>query len=711
MHGTTASGSHLVGLVNVAPNLLIGLREGLEAGLVVSILVAALVRADRRDRLVPLWLGVMAAAAASLGFGAALTVASDLLGIRGREALAGALSIVAVGFVTWMVLWLKRAARTIRHDLEGRLTSALALGSGALALMGFVAVGREGLETALFLWAAVRSTNGSEAGPLVGAAVGLALAVVLSWLLYRRAIRFDLARFFTVTGAALVVVAGGVLGYGLRDLQEARVLPGLSRLAIRTDALSTSRWWGALLAGVFNVSGRMTWLQVVAAIGYVLVVGWIFLRRRSPRPAPAAPPAPGDRSVAPAAEPAAGDAAQTAPAAQAAPVVPPRRILLATASIAAVGLVAATAVVVASGGTRASAAVEASPGRCAVTGSMKSGASVVQVRNRLSQVLEVYVSGTGADSGVVYGEVENVGPGTTVDMPVSLAPGRYALACRQGVSGDGFGDEFTVADGGAVASPVGYLRTTVDDFVEPLATYRTFVGRELGALAVALAELRARMAAADVEGARHAYVAAHGHYERIGAVYDAFGELDAAINGTADGLPDGERDVAFTGFHRVEAQLWAAPPDVADLAPVGKLAADVDALAETVPTMEIDPIGYVIRAHEILENALQEQVTGLSQRHSRTGIDDTAASVLGARTVLQTLRALIVARDPALLARIDAGLDRVDASLATLARPDGTHLADDRLTSGQRGALTGAIGALLEDLARLPGLIEPRSTT
>jgi high-affinity iron transporter len=278
----------------VIANYLIGLREGLEAALVVSILVAYLVKAGRRDRLAPVWAGVLAAVALSLVFGAVLTFTSSQLSFRAQEAFGGTLSIVAVGFVTWMVFWMRRTARFLSTDLRGKMQSALAMGTGALVLTSFLAVGREGLETALFIWSAVQAT-GSSTSPVVGAALGLASAVVLGYLFYKGAVRINLATFFRWTGLVLVVVAAGVLAYGVHDLQEAGVLPGVNALAFDVSgAVPPDSWYGTLLKGTVNFSPATTWLQAVAWLVYVVPVLALFLKpaRTAPAPRPAAAPQP-----------------------------------------------------------------------------------------------------------------------------------------------------------------------------------------------------------------------------------------------------------------------------------------------------------------------------------------------------------------------------------------------------------------------------------
>jgi high-affinity iron transporter len=272
----------------VFPTFLIGLREGLEASLVVGILVAYLVKSGHGDRLRPLWGGVAFAIAISLAFGALLQFTSAELSFQAQEAFGGFASLLAVAFVTWMVFWMRRTARFLKTELHGRLDTALALGPLALALTAFVAVGREGLETALFLWAAVQSTE-QTASPVIGAVLGLLGSVALGWLVYKRAVHLNLKTFFTWTGAGLVIVAAGVFSYGVHDLQEAGILPGLNTLAFDvSDTIPPSSWYGTLLKGVLNFSPRTSVLEAVAWVTYVVPVLYLFFRpSSSPAPIPA----------------------------------------------------------------------------------------------------------------------------------------------------------------------------------------------------------------------------------------------------------------------------------------------------------------------------------------------------------------------------------------------------------------------------------------
>jgi high-affinity iron transporter len=263
-------------------NYLIGLREGLEASLVVSILIAYLVKSGSRRALPPVWGGVGTAIVLSVGFGIVLSLASGEMQFKAQETFGGILSLVAVGLVTWMVFWMRRTARFMKAELEGKLQGALSLGGGALFAVALLAVGREGLETALFLWTNIDNA-GSSTQPIIGAVLGLATAALLGYLLYQGGLKLNLKRFFTITGVALIVVAAGVFAYGFHDLQEASVLPGIHTLAFETHAwfagLGTpGRWLQTALQGVFNLTTQVTVVQAIAWTLYIVPVMALFLR-------------------------------------------------------------------------------------------------------------------------------------------------------------------------------------------------------------------------------------------------------------------------------------------------------------------------------------------------------------------------------------------------------------------------------------------------
>ena len=275
-------------------NFLIGLREGLEASLVVGILVAYLVKTDRRELLSRVWMGVAFSVGVSLLAGAILTFGPKGLSFEAQEIIGGSLSIVAVAFVTWMIMWMARTAGTLRSELHTRLDAAIDAGTWGIVGMAALAVGREGLETALFVWAATKA-YGETATPLLGALAGIGVAVLLGMAITKGAVKLDLAKFFTWTAVALIFVAAGVLAYGIHDLQEAGVLPGINTIAFDVSAqIPPGSWYGALLKGTLNFSPVTTVLEACVWLLYVAVALPLFFFVRSrpaqPRPAPISTP-------------------------------------------------------------------------------------------------------------------------------------------------------------------------------------------------------------------------------------------------------------------------------------------------------------------------------------------------------------------------------------------------------------------------------------
>ena len=273
-------------------NYLIGLREGLEASLVVSILATFLVKSGRRDQLRLVWTGVAAALAvaaagwALLQFITALTAKS----FTTQETIGGIMSIIAVGFVTWMIFWMRKASRTIARELRERMDQALQIGSGAVVLLAFLAVFREGIETAFIVYAS--AATATTATPFIGVLLGLGTAVVLGFAIYKGAVRINLGVFFNWTGAVLILVAAGIFAYGFHDLQEANILPGLHTLAFDiSHVIPPDSWYGVLLKGIFNFNPAPTVIELTAWLVYLIPVLVLYLRpvKRSSPPPPVVP--------------------------------------------------------------------------------------------------------------------------------------------------------------------------------------------------------------------------------------------------------------------------------------------------------------------------------------------------------------------------------------------------------------------------------------
>ena len=261
-------------------NYLIGLREGLEAALIVSILASYLVRTNRKDAFKYIWAGVAAALLVSVGIGALLTFTEQQLleQLHAEEVFAGTMSFLAVILVTYMIMWMRKAGSRMANELNGKLESALAAGVATIVLTSFAAVAREGIETTFFFFAAVKAA-GETTGPIIGFALGITSAIIMGYLIYRRSIKVNLKKFFTVTGYFLIVVAAGVLSYGIHEFQEIGLLPGDSSLAFNvSETINEEGWLGAIASGLFNFDPDTTWLQLGAWVVYVGAMVWAFSR-------------------------------------------------------------------------------------------------------------------------------------------------------------------------------------------------------------------------------------------------------------------------------------------------------------------------------------------------------------------------------------------------------------------------------------------------
>lgn len=270
---------------------LIGLREGLEAAIVVSILVAFLVKSERRDALKWVWLGVGSAIAMTVAVFLVIQFGENTISGLGAEAIAGIASLLAVVIVTTMVLWMKKAAASMSGQLRGEMSRALQTGGPAVALLAFLAVGREGVETALFM---VGYAEAETLWPLAGLIAGVLIAAALAYGMYAGAVRINLAEFFKYTGVFLIVVAAGILAYGVKALQTVGWLPGLGNTAFdMSGAFDWSAWYGEIIQGIFNIDPTPTVLQFAAWVAYLVIVLALFLmptRAVADGAAPSPPP-------------------------------------------------------------------------------------------------------------------------------------------------------------------------------------------------------------------------------------------------------------------------------------------------------------------------------------------------------------------------------------------------------------------------------------
>ena len=272
---------------------IVTLREGIEAALIVSILLAYLRQLGRTDRAHVVWWGTALAIGLSAVVGTVIFAVGAEFEGTAEQVFEGLVTLTAVSVLTWMIFWMRRQGARIKSDLQEKVDTALVAGGFALAALAFTAVLREGIETALFLFAAAKGTAvdaGGVAGQVTGAVLGLGLAVVLGVLLYRGGIRMNLRTFFRVTGSILIVVAAGLFAYSVHELQEAGWFPLLTATAFDlTETLPDDSGVGAVLRGLVGYNADPSTLELFAWLGYVILVGTLYLR---PQPAIVARPAP-----------------------------------------------------------------------------------------------------------------------------------------------------------------------------------------------------------------------------------------------------------------------------------------------------------------------------------------------------------------------------------------------------------------------------------
>jgi len=255
--------------------LLITFREGLEAALIIGIILAYLVSTGNRDRFKSVWIGTGLAVIVSLVAGAVIYVSTGQLEGRGEQIFEGIATLTAAGVLTWMIFWMRKQAINIKGHLHSQIQSALGSGS-TLGLLGiaFVAVVREGIETVLFLFAALRVSE-SAVSSAVGGILGLAIAVAIGYSIYKGTSKLNLGTFFKVTGVLLILFAAGLLAHGIHEFQEAGIIPiVIEHLWDINNVLPEASVIGRFLAAIFGYNANPSLLEVIAYsifLGFTLV--------------------------------------------------------------------------------------------------------------------------------------------------------------------------------------------------------------------------------------------------------------------------------------------------------------------------------------------------------------------------------------------------------------------------------------------------------
>ena len=330
------------------------------------------------------------------------------------------------------------------------------------------------------------------------------------------------------------------------------------------------------------------------------------------------------------------------------------------------------------------------------------GTQRLALRNTDTRAGEVTV--TDPTTGAVYAEVENLGPGTTVPLTVTLGSGRYALRCAMEDEAVVTGPVLTLT-GTTTGAAHGVVPVDQADLVKPTQAYERYVTSHVPDLVARTTRISNDLRHGNLGAARRDWLPAHLAYERLGAAYGAFGDLDGEINGLPQGLPRGVHDPGWTGFHRLEYGLWHGQ-SAASLRPVATaLVGSERKLRAVFADSQLDPAELVIRAHEISENALQLELTGESDLGSHSSLATVSAALDGTATTLALVTPLLRSRY--------AGLSGLEATLAS-ARADVRAVEHEPLSAlprATRERVDADLSALCEQLAPVATMLEPRVTS
>lgn len=647
------------------PTFIIGLREGVEAALIVGIIAAYVKQRGRPDALRWVWAGIALAAALCLGIGLALRALEQSLPQREQEGLETIVSVVAIAFITYMIVWMRRNARGIKRALEGEASAALARNSMlALVAMSFLAVLREGFETSVFVLAVFQNaTDPAAAG--AGVVLGLAASAALGYALYRGGVRINLSRFFRVTGVVLGLVAAGLAASALHTAHEAGWFNALQAQALDlTWLVEPGSVRAALLTGMLGLQPTPTVGEAAIWLLFVVVLAAFVLWPARPATRPAGA---GFRDLM-------------------------RRLAGAT------GLLALALLLIACGGSSAgedtgSSGAGVQTVAIALTDAgcepyeleVAAGPTKFQVTNKDAEaVTEAEVM----DGSRILGEVENLTPGLSGSFTLDLAPGSYTLYCPHG-------DEHergTLTVSGATASPAA-AEPASQAAVEQ---YRQYVVEQAGMLVERTTEFVASVKAGDVATAKEQYAWAREPFERIEPVAESFGDLDPAIDAREGDVPEAE----WGGFHRIEQALWA-DGSLDGMGPVAdQLLADVQRLRAQVGESDLGVAQIANGAVELLNEVSASKITGEEERYSHTDLVDFAANVEGARAAFDAVQPILAGRDAALAGAISDAFAAVDDALDDYAAGDSFVPYTD-LTAEDTRLLSQAIDALAEPLSRV----------
>jgi iron uptake system component EfeO len=337
-------------------------------------------------------------------------------------------------------------------------------------------------------------------------------------------------------------------------------------------------------------------------------------------------------------------------------------------------------------------AVTASDSACEVSRAESAAGTVTfKISNTGSKVNEFYIFASGDR---VMGEKENILPGVPVELRVELPAGTYEAACKPGMVGDGIRTKFTVTGSAAPLSADQKL-------ADASANYQRYVKSQTDALLVKTEEFVTAVKAGDVAKAKALFPVARTYWERIEPVAEIFGDLDPKIDGREDVVAEG---MAFTGFHRIEKDLWTTG-DISKDGPIAdQLLVDVKEIVAKANAEKLSPLQLANGAKELLDEVATGKITGEEDRYSHTDLWDFAANVEGSKAAIAALRPSLEERSPDLVAKLDAAFKTVETTLAKHRSGDGWML-HNQLSKAELKELSDVINALAEPVSKVAGAI------
>jgi iron uptake system component EfeO len=628
----------------------IGLREGVEASLIVGIIAAFLNQQGAHRELRCMWAGVGLAVALCVSVAIGLQILDDELPQTQQEGLETIVAAVAVVMVSFMIVWMRRNARGLSTELRRSAAGALAQGSvWALVGMAFLAVIREGLETAVFLLAAFQASgNATSAG--LGAALGVVAAIVIGYAIFKGGLRLNLSRFFMITGVLLVLVAAGLVVSAIHTAHEAGWLNGFQDTALSMSWLVKPGTVGSsLLTGVLGLQPRPTvgetfgWL--VYAIPMLAYVLW-------PRTARIAPK-------------------------------------VAVSSLVLLLIAAGCGTARDAGGQKLTVKL-VDEGCAPASLNVKSGSTTFDVENGgTSKVTEFEVKNR---KGIILGERENVVEGIPASFTLELDSGTYILSCPNGDAED---QGRLVVSGKPVGKTTG---TGTDELAAATAGYRDYVVAQSRKLLAQTKLFVAALKAGDVQKAKDLFGPTRMPYESIEPVAESFGDLDPEIDARVN---DVSNITTWTGFHRIEKILWQQNTTKGAEPYAEKLLADVKTLDTKVQTLSYQPAQLANGAVELLNEVASSKITGEEDRYSHTDLADFQGNLSGSQKAFELLKPALVARGEGKLATtISTRFAAVQNGLDAYKRqtPLGFALYSS-LTPTDRRALAQKLDSLAEPLS------------